>query len=74
MFKTVKIGSRLCYGIAYSDNTTADPKVDDFAKKVFTNYQAKYYNGPQGNSGNLQESEYESSKNGISFAESRHLC
>lgn len=33
MFKTVKIGSRLCYGIAYSDNGAADPKVDDFAKK-----------------------------------------
>lgn len=65
LFKTVKIGSRLCYGIAHNDKDNDTNKMldlKDFSKKVFLNYQAKYYDGAGGNNGNLSNSEYESSK------------
>jgi hypothetical protein len=52
LFKSVKYGSRLCFGIAYDDNDdSADPRVKDFAKEMFLNY-AKTGKGVQ-NSGKL---------------------
>lgn len=41
IFKSVKYGSRLCYGIAYDANDNSesvDPKVKEFAFSVFENY------------------------------------
>jgi hypothetical protein len=52
IFKSVRRGSRLCFGIAYDDNDdSADPRVKDFAKELFLNY-AKTGMGVQ-NSGKL---------------------
>lgn len=62
IFKTVKFGSRLCYGIAYDyfdDN--ADQNIKNLAVQIIRNHQKDLGGLEESKSGNLTESEYWSS-------------
>lgn len=55
-FKTIKYGSRLCFGVAYDkEDTSSNGYVKDFAVELFNNYQklTDIDPGEYGNSNNL---------------------
>ena len=68
IFKNVKYGSRLCYGIAYDDadkSDSIDPKVKKFAQDFFVNYIID--NGLYPNSKKLSDSLLEASTKSCQF-------